>query len=178
MALALHAAPSISASTALRRLPPIALVLPAFVLLLCAVLMGRLVASAMSDSSTVGLASAAAPVDIQASGTLTSAGLASGGSTVSAFTLTNNGDQPVRWSARSTTTGTPGVADRLQMTVAAAGAAGCTAATTPLTLGSPSPAALAPGQSTQVCVTMTMPGTAAAQPGTVTPGVTFVAVPA
>jgi len=149
--------------------------LPLLMLLACALMLGRLAGTAFAAVETT---AAPTPVSIATTGKLAVDGLAAGGSTVSALTVTNNSAAPVRWAAYPTTTGTTGVADKLAMQVYVPTAGSCAASGNPISLRTPSAAPLAPGESVSVCVVLSMPTSATAQPGTVTPGVSFTGTPA
>ena len=149
--------------------------LPLLILLACAVLFGRLAGAAFAaPSPTV----APSPVSIATTGKLAVDGLASGGSTVSTLTVTNNSAGAVRWAAHPTTTGTTGVADKLAMQVYVPTAGSCAASGNPVSLRTPSAAPLAPGESVSVCVVLSMPTSGATKTGTVTPGLAFTGTPA
>lgn len=150
-------------------------VVPAAFLLASTVMAGRLVGAVMAEPAAP---APMAPVSISTSGTLAVDGLAAGGTTVSTMKVTNEGAQPIRWAAYPRTTGTAGVADRLAMSVYAPTGAGCSALGSAVSLSTPSAAPLAPGQTATVCVVLTMPADAAAQAGTVTPGISFTGTPA
>jgi len=150
-------------------------VVPALFLLASTVMAGRLVGAVMAAPAAP---AATAPVSISTAGSLAVDGLAAGGSTVSAMTVTNQGTQPIRWAAYPRTTGTPGVADKLAMSVYAPASGTCATLGSPMGLSTPSAAPLAPGQSATVCVVLSMPADAAAQAGTVTPGISFTGTPA
>jgi len=143
------------------------------VLLACAALLGQLIGAVRAEAASA----PTGPVSISTEGRLDTSGLASGATTVSALTITNPGDEPVRWAAYPRVDGTPGVADRLEVAAYAPTGPGCSASGAPVTLGTPSAAPLAPGQSTTLCVVMSLPADAAAIPGSVTPSISVVGTP-
>ena len=149
--------------------------LPLLMLLACALMLGRLAGTAFAAPASP---AAPTPVSIATTGKLAVDGLASGGSTVSTLTVTNNSAAAVRWAAYPTTTGTTGVADKLAMQVYVPTAGSCAASGNPVSLRTPSTAPLAPGESVSVCVVLSMPTSATTQAGTGTPGVAFTGTPA
>ena len=177
MATLLHTAPLVGTRPHVR-VPRLEVVIPTVIMLACAVFGGRLIGAVTSAPPAPVAASA---VSIDTSGSLSVAGLGSGGTTVSTLSVTNAGDSPLRWAVYPTTTGTAGVADQLDMQVylpATSGTCSASALGSAVSLRTPSAAPLAPGETTSVCVVLTMPAAAASTAGTVTPGISFTGTPA